>query len=117
MKKRKIIFPQSQWELLNSHMPADAAQENAAFAYANECQSADRLRLLVNEVELIPPEDLVAQTGGHVIPSAKAIRHAVEKALQSSRALVHWHNHPWHGANQFSATDIATIAQNFLWVL
>jgi hypothetical protein len=66
-------------------------------------------------VELIPPEDLVAQTGGHVIPSAKAIRHAVEKALHSSRVLVHWYNHLWHGANQFSATDIATIAQNFLW--
>jgi ThiF family len=115
MKKRKLIFPQSQWELLSSHMHADTAQEHAAFVYASECRSADRQRLLINEVEPIPPEDLVAQTSGHVIPSPKAIRHAVEKAVESSRALIHVHNHLWHGANQFSATDIATIQQNFLW--
>jgi hypothetical protein len=115
MKKRKLIFPQSQWERLSSHMHVDAAQEHAAFAYASEDQSADRQRLLINEVESIPPEDLVAQTSGHVIPSANAIRTAVEKARQSSRVLVHVHNHLWHGANQFSATDIATVEQNFLW--
>jgi hypothetical protein len=98
-----------------SHLSGQSDQEHAAFAYASVCQSPDRLRLLINETEPVPPEDLEAQTGGHVIPSAKAIRNAVEKAVNSSRFLVHVHDHLWHGANQFSGTDKKTIEQNFLW--
>jgi molybdopterin/thiamine biosynthesis adenylyltransferase len=115
MKKRKIIFPQTQWDILTSHFSAESDQEQAAFAYASVCQSPDRLRLLVNEVQPIPPEDLEVQTGGHVIPKAEAIRKAVRKAVDSSWVLLHLHNHLWHGHNQFSATDRATIEQNFLW--
>jgi hypothetical protein len=115
MKKRKIIFPQTQWQIVTTHFSAQADQEQAAFAYASVCQSPDRLRLLVNEVEPLAPEELEAQTGGHVIPSTKAIGNAVVKAVNSSRALVHLHPHLWHGANQFSQTDKATIEKNFLW--
>jgi hypothetical protein len=115
MKKRKIIFPKSQWEILTSHLSAQSDQEQAAFAYAFRCESADRLKLLVNEIQPLPSEDLEAQTAGHVIPSTNAIRNAVGKAVESSRALILLHTHLWPGANHFSATDIATIEQNFLW--
>jgi hypothetical protein len=115
MKKRKIIFPKRQWEAVTSHLAGKSGQEHAAFAFASVDQSSDRQRLLVKEIALIPPEELEAQTGGHVIPSAKAIRNAVVKAGQNSYAVIHLHNHLWHGANQFSGTDIATIQKNFLW--
>jgi len=115
MKKRKIIFPQSQWEAVTSHFSTTIAHEQAAFAFASRCESADRFKLLVKEVQPIPPEDLEVQTGGQVIPKAEAIRTAVRKAVASSRVLIHVHNHLWHGANHFSATDMKTIEQNFLW--
>jgi molybdopterin/thiamine biosynthesis adenylyltransferase len=115
MQKRKIIFPQSQWEVVTSHFSATTAREQAAFAYASECRSSERWRLLVNEVQPIPPEDLEEQTGGHVIPKADAIRTAVGKAVTSSRVLIHLHTHLWHGENHFSAIDRKTIEHNFLW--
>jgi len=72
MKKRQIIFPQSQWEAVTSHLSCQSDQEHAAFAYASRCESADRSKLLVDEIQPIPPEELEEQTAGHVIPSAKA---------------------------------------------
>ena len=115
MKKRKLIFPQSQWEAVTSHLSCQSDQEHAAFAYAFRCDSTDRSKLLVNEIQPLSSEYLDAQTSGHVIPSPHAIRHAVEKAVESSRALLLLHTHLWQGENHFSATDIATIEQNFLW--
>jgi molybdopterin-synthase adenylyltransferase len=115
MKERQLIFPKSQWEAVTSHLSCQSDQEHAALAFANRSESPDRSKLLVDEIQPLPSEELEEQTSGHVIPSTKAIRTAVEKAVESSRALILLHTHLWHGANHFSATDIATIEHNFLW--
>jgi molybdopterin/thiamine biosynthesis adenylyltransferase len=112
--KRQIVFPRSLWEKVVCHL-ANPQQEQTAFAYATKVESTERFRLLVNEVELLSPANLEVQTGSHVIPTRQAIANAVVSAVNSCRALIHLHSHPWHGPNAFSSTDTATIHQTFIW--
>jgi hypothetical protein len=69
----------------------------------------------VNEVELLSAPDLEAQTGTHVVPTPETIANAVGKAIASGRALIHLHNHPWHGPTAFSDTDRATFHKTSVW--
>ena len=112
--KRQLIVPRSHWDAIASHFSQHDC-EQAALAYASLCQSTDRFRLLVDEVELLTATDLEAQTGSHVVPTATTIAHAVEKAVTSDRALIHLHNHLWHGGNAFSETDITTFHKTSVW--
>ncbi len=84
--KRQLIFPRCHWQAIMSHC-ARSGHEQAALAYASLCQSADRLRLLVNDVELLTAADLEAQTGSHVVLTPATIEHAITKAVASGSAL------------------------------
>jgi hypothetical protein len=55
------------------------------------------------------------QTGSHVVLTPTTIAHAVDKAVTSGSALIHLHNHLWHGFNAFSDTDIATFHKTSVW--
>jgi hypothetical protein len=66
--KRQLIFPRSLWQAIASHF-CTPDHEQAALAYASLCQSPDRFRLLVNEIQLFSSADLEAQTDSHVVPA------------------------------------------------
>jgi molybdopterin/thiamine biosynthesis adenylyltransferase len=112
--KRQLIFPSRYWQAVMEHF-SQPGHEQAALAYASLCQSTDRLRLLVTDVALLTAADLEAQTGSHVVPTPTTIAHAVDKAVTSGSALIHLHNHLWHGPNAFSDTDIATFHKTSVW--
>jgi molybdopterin/thiamine biosynthesis adenylyltransferase len=112
--KLHIIFPRSHWHAVTEHF-SQPGHEQAALAYASLCQTPDRLRLLVTDVDLLTAADLDAQTGSHVVPTPTTIAHALEKAITSGSALIHLHNHLWHGENAFSETDLATFHKTSVW--
>jgi hypothetical protein len=101
----RLDFPAPEWDTLNAHLLQDTL-EQAAYCLAEPVLDDDRLRLLVREVILVPPDRLIRQSSSYLETDPVFLAPILKRARSGRYTLVIAHSHPFsHGHVGFSAID------------
>jgi len=111
-----IVMTDSQWHTLRAHLLRNperrwlfwpAAKEQLAFLLASGNMSEYRRRLLVRELLLAGPEDLLRQSHSSIAPKSAFVMDALNRCREEGLHLIEVHSHPFsRGAGTtFSSID------------
>src|SRR2546422_1265794 len=108
-----IVMTAAQWHILRSHLlrPPGAAltsaDEQLAFMLASGNASPARQRLLVRELLLAGPADLLDQSPVRIVPRPAFVMRAMNRCLSEGWHLIEIHSHPFDRSTEttFSGID------------
>jgi len=113
-RPRRVIlrFLGATFGVLRDHLAANPDCEQFAFLLALPVETADGLLLLVQDVFLPGPGDLLVQTAGRVEPTPEFQALVYCVAEQKGLTIVDVHTHVTGGRPSFSAMDRTVAARN-----
>lgn len=103
--KARLDFTAPEWEALNGHLLQNDL-EQAAYCLAEPVTEGGRLRLLVREMMVVPPDRLIRQSSSYLETDPVFLAPILKRARTGRYALVIAHSHPFsHGSVGFSPID------------
>lgn len=117
MKKTEIIFNQTIFDQMKSHLLQDDNREYSGFLLAGKVENKNLLRLLAKE--FIPVENLEyeKQSGVYIKVKKEFLVKVLRRVEQEKLNLIEIHSHPFAaGQVNFSAIDMAGQKEAFPYV-
>lgn len=103
--KARLDFTAPEWDVLTRHLLQDTL-EQAAYCLAEPVSNGDRLRLLVREVILVPPDRLIRQSSSYLETDPLFLAPILKQARTGRYGLIIAHSHPFsRGTVGFSSID------------
>ena len=102
-----LIFPDDLLNSLRAELLSSAPNEAAAILLAGPAVTKERVRLLVRERHLVPPEHYIAQEELRIELSPNFLMPLLKRARNEGWSLILSHTHPFGDQAQFSHIDDA----------